>query len=117
MTAITLYHNPRCSKSRAALALLEENEVQPEIVYYLENPPSREQLLHLLQLLGISLGDLLRSSEPEFEQLGLGDSTLSEDILLDIVVEHPKLLQRPIAVKGTRALIARPPERVLELIK
>lgn len=116
MTAITLYHNPDCSKSRAALALLEENDAQITIVYYLEEPLERSELENLLDQLGLSLRDLLRKSEAEYEQFALGDETLSEDIVYALVLKNPILIQRPIAVAGNRALIARPPERVLELI-
>lgn len=116
MTAITLYHNPDCSKSRAALALLEENDVQITIVYYLEEPLERSELENLLDQLGLPLRDLLRKSEVEYEQFALGDETLSEDIVYELVLKNPILIQRPIAVAGNRALIARPPERVLELI-
>jgi arsenate reductase len=116
MTAITLYHNPDCSKSRAALALLEENDAQITIVYYLEEPLERSELENLLDQLGLSLRDLLRKSEAEYEQFALGDETLSEDIVYELVLKNPILIQRPIAVAGNRALIARPPERVLELI-
>ena len=116
MTAITLYHNPDCSKSRAALALLEENDAQITIVYYLEEPLERSELENLLDQLGLSLRYLLRKSEAEYEQFALGDETLSEDIVYELVLKNPILIQRPIAVAGNRALIARPPERVLELI-
>ena len=116
MINITLYHNPRCSKSRAALALLEENDISPEIVLYLDNPPTREELNELLRKLGIGIRDLLRRSEPEYEQYNLGDSSLSDEIVFEIVGEHPKLIERPIIVRGERAVIGRPPERVLELL-
>jgi arsenate reductase len=116
MTAITLYHNPDCSKSRAALALLEENDAQITIVYYLEEPLEPSELENLLDQLGLPLRDLLRKSETEYEQFALGDETLSEDIVYELVLKNPILIQRPIAVAGNRALIARPPERVLELI-
>ena len=116
MTAITLYHNPDCSKSRAALALLEENDAQITIVYYLEEPLERSELENLLNKLDLSLRDLLRKSEAEYEQFALGDETLSEDIVYELVLKNPILIQRPIAVAGNRALIARPPERVLEII-
>ena len=117
MSALTLYHNPRCSKSRSTLALLEENEVEPEIIYYLENPPNAEELKVLLKKLDMGLRDIIRKSEPEFEELGLGDETLSDEIVLDLVCKHPRLIQRPIIVKGERAVLGRPPENVFALIR
>ena len=117
METITLYHNPRCSKSRATLALLEENDINPEIIYYLENPPTAEQLKALLGKLGMELRDILRKGEPEYDELGLGDDNLSEAIVLDLVCKHPRLIQRPIVVRGERAVLGRPPENVLQLLE
>ena len=117
MTKISIYHNPDCSKSRAALALLEENDVSPEIIYYLETPPSIEDLKSLLGKLGLQLHDIIRRSEDDFGELGLDDGTLSEEIVLDLLQKHPHLLQRPIVVKGDKAIIARPPEDVLGMIE
>ena len=116
MTNITFYHNPECSKSRAALALLEENDVSPEVIYYLETPPSIEDLKSLLGKLGLQLRDIIRRTEDDYDELGFDDETLSEEIVLDLLQTHPRLLQRPIVVKGDRAIIARPPEAVLGLI-
>jgi arsenate reductase len=116
VTKITIYHNPECSKSRAALALLEENDVSPEIIYYLETPPSIETLKSLLEKLGLQLQDIIRSSEDDYDELGFDDETLSEEIVLDLLQKHPHLLQRPIVVKGDKAIIARPPEDVLGMI-
>lgn len=116
MTKITIYHNPECSKSRAALALLEENDVTPEIIYYLETPPSIETLKSLLGKLGMKLHDIIRRDEDDYDELGFDDETLSEEIVLDLLQKHPHLLQRPIVVKGDKAIIARPPEAVLGLI-
>ena len=116
MTIISIYHNPECSKSRAALVLLVENDVSPKIIYYLETPPSIEDLKPLLRKLGLQLQDIIRSSEDDFDALGLGDETLSEEIVLDLLQKHLHLLQRPIVIKGDSAIIARPPEDVLGLI-
>ena len=113
---IKIYHNPECSKSRAALALLEENDVSPEIIYYLESPPDTDELTSLLGKLGIGIRDLLRKSEAEYEAFGLDDESLSEEIIFDIVLRHPNLIQRPIVIKGERALLGRPPENVLQLL-
>jgi len=113
---IKIYHNPRCSKSRAALALLEENDVTPEIIYYLDNPPSTSELKSLLQKLHMGIRDILRKSEAEYEALGLGDDTLSEEIIYDLVAQHPILIERPIVVRGNKAVLGRPPENVLQLL-
>lgn len=117
MSKIRIYHNPRCSKSRAALALLEENDINPEIVYYLDHPPDSDELKELLKKLNLGIRDVLRRSEAEFEEFNLGDKSLNDEIIFDIVSKHPRLIERPIAVKGDRALIGRPPENVLQLIE
>ncbi|ERI49594.1 arsenate reductase (glutaredoxin) [Pseudomonas sp. NPDC077649] len=116
MTDLTLYHNPRCSKSRGALELLEARGLQPTVVRYLETPPSAEQLKSLLGKLGISARELLRSGEDEYKTLGLADASLSEAQLIEAMVRHPKLIERPILVAGDKAVIGRPPEKVLELL-
>lgn len=116
MKPVQIYHNPRCSKSRATLALLEENDVNPEIIYYLDNPPTRTELNNLLRMLGLGIRDILRRSEPDYEALGLGDLTLSEEIVFDLVQKHPILIERPIVVRGNRAILGRPPENVLQLL-
>ncbi len=116
-SSYTLYHNPDCSKSRAALALLESNDINPEIIYYLEHPLSAAEIQGLMSKLGITLPELLRPNEPEFDEYDLSDSTLSEELIMDIVVQHPNLIQRPILVHGDRAVIGRPPENVLTLIE
>ncbi|MEQ8954404.1 MAG: arsenate reductase (glutaredoxin) [Gammaproteobacteria bacterium] len=117
MQPVTLYHNPNCSKSQAALALLEENDIEAEIVYYLDNPPTVAQLKELLKKLNLGLHDILRRNEPDYDELGLDDSTLNEEIVFDLVSKHPQLLQRPIVVQGDRAIIGRPPEAVLPFIE
>lgn len=115
--SLRLYHNPDCSKSRAALALLEENDIEFETVYYLEHPPSKEEIRELATKIGITLRALLRKNEAVFEQFELDDMELSEEIVLDIVSEHPILIERPILVKGEKAVIGRPPEAILELAR
>ncbi|WP_295800322.1 arsenate reductase (glutaredoxin) [uncultured Microbulbifer sp.] len=112
----TIYHNPRCSKSRQTLQLLQENQIEPEVVLYLETPPDSATLKALLQKLGISARDLLRKGEDEFKALDLKDPSLSEDQLIDAMHAHPRLIERPIVVKGDRAVLGRPPENVLELL-
>jgi arsenate reductase len=116
MANIKIYHNPGCSKSRATLALLEENGVAPEIIYYLETSPGVEELKSLLQKLGLSIREILRKGEAQYETLGLDNESLSDEIIFDIACKHPRLIQRPIVVQGDRAILGRPPENVLELI-
>ncbi|MBU15426.1 MAG: arsenate reductase (glutaredoxin) [Gammaproteobacteria bacterium] len=117
MSELTLYHNPRCSKSRSALALLEENVITPPVVSYLDQPPDREELEELLRKLGMGIRDLLRQGEAEYKQYQLGDSSLSNDIVFEIVAKHPRLVERPIIVCGERVVIDRPPQRVLDLLE
>lgn len=112
---VTLYHNPRCSKSRATLALLREHGVEPKIVEYLRTPLSRAELEALLELLGISARELARVKEPAWKEAGLDDAS-SEDDILDAMVGHPVLVERPVAVCGGKAVIGRPPENVLALL-
>ncbi|MEE4190894.1 MAG: arsenate reductase (glutaredoxin) [Halieaceae bacterium] len=116
MPDFTIYHNPRCSKSRQTLALLEENGVSPEIVLYLDTPPSAAELKTLLGKLGMEARALLRKGEEAYKAEGLADTSLDEGALLAAMVAHPKLIERPIVVKGDRAVLGRPPENVLELL-
>lgn len=116
MKEITIYHNPRCSKSRQTLALLEQNGVNPNIVLYLETPPTPAQLQGLLRKLRFTARELLRKSEDDYKALGLANEGLDEHALLKAMSEHPKLIERPIVVGGDRAVLGRPPENVFELI-
>lgn len=116
MTDLTLYHNPRCSKSRGALELLEARGMTPTVVRYLETPLSAAQIKALLGKLGISARQLLRSGEDEYKTLNLADASLSEQHLIDAIAAHPKLMERPILEVGDKAVIGRPPENVLELL-
>lgn len=115
-TTPTLYHNPRCSKSRGALALLQERGIDARIVDYLEQPPTADELRRLLGLLGLGPRELMRTGEAEYTELGLDDPTLDDDALIAAMHAHPRLIERPIFVAGDRAVIGRPPERVLELL-
>ena len=115
-TPSRLLHNPRCSKSRGALDLLRERGIEPEILPYLEQPPSVEELRSLVRLLGVPARALLRTGEPEYAELGLSDATLDDDALLGAMHAHPRLIERPIFVHEGRAVIGRPPERVLDLL-
>jgi arsenate reductase len=111
-----LYHNPRCSKSRGALELLRERGIEPQIVAYLDQPPSVAELQELLRLLGTGARSLLRDGEPEYTELGLADPSLDEEALIAAMAAHPRLIERPVFVHAGRAVIGRPPERVLELL-
>jgi len=116
MTDLTLYHNPRCSKSRGALELLEARGLAPTVVRYLETPPSAAELKALLAKLGIGARQLLRSGEDEYKELNLADATLSDAQLIEAMAKHPKLIERPILIAGDKAVIGRPPEKVLEIL-
>ncbi|MND88796.1 Arsenate reductase [compost metagenome] len=116
MTDLTLYHNPRCSKSRGALELLEARGLQPRVVHYLETPPSAAELRELLGKLGYSARQLLRSGEEVYQTLNLADPTLDDETLIAAMLEHPRLIERPILVVGDKAIIGRPSERILELL-
>lgn len=114
--AITIYHNPRCSKSRAALELLKTDDREPEIIEYLVTPPSKETLESLLGMLGMEPRDLIRTHEKEYREAGLENPELSRADLIAAMIEHPRLIERPIVVKDGKAAIGRPPERVLDLL-
>ena len=116
MADMQYFHNARCSKSRGALELLRERRIEPQVVAYLEHPPSAAQLRELLRKLGIDARGLLRTGEPQYAALGLADPTLDDEALIAAMVAHPVLIERPILVRGERAVIGRPPERVLELL-
>ncbi|MFP5428155.1 MAG: arsenate reductase (glutaredoxin) [Gammaproteobacteria bacterium] len=116
MTDLTLYHNPRCSKSRGALELLEARGLSPTIVRYLETPPDAATLKALLGKLGIAPRQLLRTGEDEYKTLELANPALSDQQLIQAMAQHPKLIERPILVVGDQAVIGRPPEKVLEIL-
>ena len=112
----TIYHNPRCSKSRQTLQLLEENGVTPEIVLYLEDTPDAATLKNLLAKLGMAARELIRTGEDAYKEHNLADQSLNEDQLITAMVQHPKLIQRPVVVNGDKAAMGRPPEAVLEIL-
>ncbi|MCK6932385.1 arsenate reductase (glutaredoxin) [Enterobacter roggenkampii] len=115
--AVKIYHNPRCSKSRDTLSLLKSNGVEPEVVLYLDTPPDTQTLRQLLHMLGMgSARDLMRKKEDLYTSLNLNDDRLSEDRLIQAMVENPKLIERPIVVANGQARIGRPPEDVLEIL-
>ncbi len=113
---VTIYHNPRCSKSRQTLALLEEKGIEPEIVRYLDTPPSAEELKAILAKLGIGPRDLMRTKEKVYRELGLDDPSLDDEALIEAMVANPILIERPIVVSGKKAALGRPPERVLDIL-
>ena len=116
MSQVKIYHNPRCSKSRQTLELLLENGIDPEIVLYLETPLDRGSILELVRMLELPIREIMRSSEQEYKDQNLSDTTLSESELINAIVNTPKLLQRPIVVSNGKAAIGRPPEKILDII-
>ncbi len=116
MSNIKIYHNPRCSKSRDAVILLEEKGVEVEIVKYLDTPPSRQELIEILDMLGLSARGLMRTKEDIYKELGIKDIN-DEDMLIGLMVANPKLIERPIVIKDGKAAIGRPIENIIELIK
>jgi len=113
---VRIYHNSRCSKSRATLVLLEEHGGEVEVINYLDNPPSAIELAALLKQLGISARKLLRTGEAEYASLGLDDPALGDAALIAAMVAHPKLIERPIVVANGKAALGRPPEAVLAIL-
>ncbi len=117
MSKFTIFHNPRCSKSRQALGLLQEQGVDPDIRLYLENPPTVAELSTILRSLGREPRELLRKGEAEYKALGLGDNALGDSELLAAMAKHPKLIERPIIIREDgAAVVGRPPENVLDLL-
>lgn len=114
---VVIYHNPRCSKSRQTLQLLNEHGVEPEVIEYLKTPPSKSELKRILKQLGLRPRDLMRRKEAEYKSSGADDPGLSDDQLIDLMLAHPKLIERPIVVGPERTVIGRPPENALEIIK
>jgi arsenate reductase len=114
--SVTIYHNPRCSKSRAMLALIEARGLKPRIVEYLKTPPTAPELKAILRKLGLKPRDVLRTGEPLYAELGLKTRGLDDDALVALMVKHPILIERPIVVAGDRCALGRPPEKVLEIL-
>lgn len=118
----TIYHNPRCSKSRQTLQLLRDKGVEPEIIEYLKTPPTAEQLAQILNDLEMQPRDLMRKKEAEYKENNLADESLSDDALIAAMVAHPKLIERPIVIAENvnagkdKTVLGRPPENVLELV-
>ena len=116
MNNFIIYHNPRCSKSRQTLELIKANGIEPEIILYLENPPSNSRLTELVDFMQIKPRDLLRKGEDEYKTHNLQDMSLDDSEIIKVMSENPKLIERPIVVSNNRAIIGRPPENVLKLI-
>ena len=116
MAEVTIYHNPRCSKSRQTLELLRDRGIEPEIVEYLKTPPSAAELDEVLGMLGIEPRELARVKEADYKAAGIDDPSLSRDRVIELMVAHPIVIERPIVVSGKRAAIGRPPEQVLEIL-
>lgn len=114
--SVTIYHNPRCSKSRATLALLEEKGVEPEIIEYLRTPPSKEEMMRILDGLAMAPRDLMRKKEEPYKALNLGDDSIGRDALIDAMLENPILMERPVVEKDGKYALGRPPENVLEIL-
>lgn len=115
MANVTIWHNPRCSKSRDAAALLEEKGIDAEVVKYLETPPTKEELIAVLKMLGITARELMRTKEDIYKALDLKEVS-DEDALIEAMVEHPKLIERPIVIKDGKAAIGRPIENIIDLL-
>ena len=113
---IRIFHNPRCSKSRATLALLQERGIEPEITLYLESPPDTDELRSILQKLGLTARELMRKGEAEYREQGLADESLTEDKLIAAMVASPRLIERPIVLANGQAAIGRPLESVIEIL-
>ncbi|MGI1946564.1 arsenate reductase (glutaredoxin) [Shewanella glacialipiscicola] len=116
MIQATIYHNPRCSKSRETLALLEQQGCDISVVEYLKNPPTAKEIGDILSKLGLIARELMRTKETEYQALGLADTSLTEIQLIEAMVNTPKLIERPIVLANQRAVIGRPPENVLAIL-
>lgn len=113
---VVIYHNPRCSKSRATLQLLRDRGIEPKVVEYLKTPPSRETLESILAALGKEPRELMRKNEKLYQELGLDDPSLDREALIEAMLENPILIERPIVVAADKAAIGRPPDKVLEIL-
>ncbi|RMH20384.1 MAG: arsenate reductase (glutaredoxin) [Gammaproteobacteria bacterium] len=113
---VTIYHNPRCSKSRQTLQLLRDRGIEPTIIEYLKTPPDAKQLRAILNMLGLSPRELMRKKEPEYRDLGLDGDHLTDEALIEAMISHPRLMERPIVIAEGRAALGRPPEKVLEIL-
>lgn len=113
---VTVYHNPRCSKSRAAMEYLEENGIEADVVKYMDSPPDANDIKELLSMLGMSPRELMRKHEKVFKDAGLDDPTFTDDELIEAMAQCPSLIERPIVVNNGKAVLARPPETVQDIL-
>lgn len=116
MPNVTIYHNPRCSKSRQVLQLLRDQHIEPEIIDYLKTPPTADTLKHILKLLHLKPRELMRTKEAVYRENNIGNESLSDQQLIGMMVKHPILIERPIVIHNNKAVIGRPPEKVLEIL-
>ena len=114
--SVTIWHNPRCSKSRQTLELLTDRGIDPAIVEYLKTPPSPDELRDTLEMLGMAPRELMRRKEPPYKAGGLDDESLPDEALIQAMHEHPVLIERPVVFAGGKAALGRPPERILEIL-
>lgn len=114
--ATTIYHNPRCSKSRQTLQLLNDNSIEADVVEYLKTPPDAETLKDILNKLGLKPRQLMRTGEDIYKELNLADESLTDEQLIQVMIENPKLIERPIVIKDGKVAIGRPPENVLSIL-
>jgi arsenate reductase len=114
--SVVIYHNPRCSKSRQTLKLLQDRGLKPRVIEYLKTPPNKQELEKLLDKLDMEPRDLIRKKEKAYQETGLDDPTINKDQLLQAMIDHPILIERPIVVTDKKAVLGRPPENVLEII-
>ena len=114
--SVVILHNPRCTKSRQTLQLLQDRGIEPEVIEYLKQPPSKTRLKQILKMLDMKPRELMRRKEKEYKALGFDDDALTQEQLIDAMIETPKLIERPIVINGSRAAIGRPPENVLEIL-
>ncbi len=114
--AVTIYHNPRCSKSRATMEYLEEKGIEAEVIKYMDNPPDEAALKELLSMLGMAPRELMRKHEAVFKEAGLDDPTFTDDELIEAMAQCPSLIERPIVVNEGKAVLARPPEAVQDIL-
>ena len=113
---ITIYHNPKCSKSRKALEIIKSKNIEPTIILYLANKLSKTEVKNLLAKLGLPIRDILRTGEDEYKNNNLNNENLDDDELIDFLIKFPKLLERPIVIKNSKAVIGRPPENILNFL-